>query len=188
DQHEEAELMKALEKETQIQEEPKRPLKWLRLRHQDDTPYINGTPLKKPKLEEIEALPYDISKSQSRALEGGLLHPNNKGKPISPQTSPCKMTPASDRPSHEVRIKEPKPKKIVLPLVKPKNNPLQMTQHRHMCLFRLLEQRTEFSCDSMVSYKLLETKIMPNGSTNGGQYSRHHKPFTLSTTYSEYAG
>nr|GEX83574.1 probable inactive histone-lysine N-methyltransferase SUVR2 [Tanacetum cinerariifolium] len=154
---EQAELMKALEEETQIPEEPERPLKRLRLRHQDGTPYSNGTPLKKPKLEEIEALPYAIPKSRSRALAGGSAssqqqskdkgkqpvadadvtnesgsdtglrprHLRDKGKkPISPQTSPCKTRPASDRPSHGVRFKEPKPKKTALPLVKPKDEPV----------------------------------------------------------------
>ncbi|GKC43288.1 hypothetical protein Tco_1061010 [Tanacetum coccineum] len=76
----EPELMKALEEETYIPKELERPLKRIRLRHQDGTPDLNGTPLKKPKLEEIEALPYAIPKSQSRDLEGGLLHPNNKVK------------------------------------------------------------------------------------------------------------
>ncbi|GJY57161.1 hypothetical protein Tco_0456276 [Tanacetum coccineum] len=74
------ELMKALEEETYIPEEPERPLKRIRLRHQDGTPDLNGTMLKKPKLEEIEALPYAIPKRQSRDLERGLLHPNNKVK------------------------------------------------------------------------------------------------------------
>nr|GEV93740.1 probable inactive histone-lysine N-methyltransferase SUVR2 [Tanacetum cinerariifolium] len=50
-----------------------------------------------------------------------LMQRSSSKKPISPQTSPCKMRPASDRPSHGMRIKETKPKKTALPLVKPKD-------------------------------------------------------------------
>ena len=150
--------MKAIEEETKIPEQLERPLKRLRLRHQDGTPTSNGTPLKRPKLEEVEALPYAIPKSQSKAIAGGSAsseqqsknkgkqpvedadvtnesesdtglrprHLRDKGKkPISPQTSPCKTRPSSDRPSHGVRFKEPKPKvKTPLPLVKPKDEPV----------------------------------------------------------------
>ena len=62
--------MKAIEEETQITYEPEWPLKRLLLRHQDGsscTPNLNGTPLKKPILEEIEALPlYAISRVNPR--------------------------------------------------------------------------------------------------------------------------
>ncbi|KAJ0742413.1 putative [histone H3]-lysine(4) N-trimethyltransferase chromatin remodeling SET family [Helianthus annuus] len=139
---EEAERMKVIEEETQIPEEPERPLKRLRLRHQD------GTPLKKPKLE-IDDLPYAIPRSQARAeaakekqpvladtqpdvaneslSESGLRlrHLRNKGKePISPQTDDQELRSSSHRPSHGVRFKEPKPKETALSLIKPKDEPV----------------------------------------------------------------
>ncbi|GJT21308.1 hypothetical protein Tco_0891245 [Tanacetum coccineum] len=39
--------------------------------------------------------------------------------------SPCKTRPASDRPSYEMRIKEPKPKKTALLFIKPKDEPVK---------------------------------------------------------------
>ncbi|PWA46641.1 pre-SET zinc-binding sub-group [Artemisia annua] len=77
---EQADLMKAIEEETQILEEPERPLKRPRLRHQDGfscTPNSIGTPLKKKKLEEIEALLYAVPKSQSKALAECTLKSRN---------------------------------------------------------------------------------------------------------------
>ncbi|GJW09181.1 hypothetical protein Tco_1571604 [Tanacetum coccineum] len=56
--------------------------------------------------------------SSSKAFE-------RQREPISPETRPCKMRPAFDRPSVGMRIKEPKPKKTALPLVKPKNEPVK---------------------------------------------------------------
>ncbi|XP_071738146.1 probable inactive histone-lysine N-methyltransferase SUVR2 [Rutidosis leptorrhynchoides] len=158
---EQAELMKVIEEEeTQIPEEPERPLKRLRLRHQDGsscTPDSNGVPLKKPKLE-IDNLPYAIPKSQARAqtstvdpispqqqsIDKGkkpvlpdiandsgsdsglrLRSSKDKGKePISPQTGPREMRSAADRSSHGVRFREPKPKQTILPLIKPKDEPV----------------------------------------------------------------
>ena len=57
--------MKAIEKETQTQEEPERPLKRLRLRHQDgqsspSSPNSNGALLKRPKLE-VDEVPEPVS-------------------------------------------------------------------------------------------------------------------------------
>ncbi|KAI3678778.1 hypothetical protein L6452_38081 [Arctium lappa] len=193
---EQAELMKVIEEETQIPEEPERPLKRLRLRHQDgqaspscisSSPNSRGTPLKVPKLE-IDDLPYAIPKSQSRAQAktsaGELVtrngsqpvspqaHGRNKGKspalantsaphhlgdaektqpdvtnesgsdsalrprhlrdkgkePLSPQTDPREKRSISDRPSHGVRFKEPKPKQLpkqsAIALIKPKDEPV----------------------------------------------------------------
>ncbi|KAL7583425.1 hypothetical protein Lser_V15G41858 [Lactuca serriola] len=93
-----AERMKVIEEETQIPEEPERPLKRLRLRHQDghaspscttSSPNSNGTPLKKPKLE-IDDIPYAIPRTRSHAKtnESQLVSPQsqsrNKGKqPVS---------------------------------------------------------------------------------------------------------
>ncbi|KAL8262034.1 hypothetical protein R6Q59_026083 [Mikania micrantha] len=80
---EQAERMKVIEEETQIPEEPERPLKRLRLRHQDgpsctnSSPNSHGTLLKKPKLE-IDDLPYAIPRSQARAI-------NATGEPVLPQ-------------------------------------------------------------------------------------------------------
>lgn len=161
--------MKAIEEETQIPEEPERPLKRLRLRHQDGSsctssnPNSNGTPLKKPKLE-IDDLPIAIPRSQARAKNATgepvsvspqpqtrnkgkqpviadtppdvangsgsdsdlrLRHLKDKGKEaMSPQTRSQGLRSTSERPSHGVRIKEPKPKQIALPLIKPKDEPL----------------------------------------------------------------
>ncbi|KAK9053524.1 hypothetical protein SSX86_024598 [Deinandra increscens subsp. villosa] len=161
--------MKAIEEETQIPEEPERPLKRLRLRHQDGSscptisPNSHGTPMKKPKLE-IDDLPFAIPRSQSRAenatgdpisvssqtqgrnkgkqpvladtqpdvtnVSGSdlglrLRHRRDKGKePISHQTSSQELRSISDRTSHGVRFKEPKPKQTALPLIKPKDEPL----------------------------------------------------------------
>ncbi|CAH1447249.1 unnamed protein product [Lactuca virosa] len=93
-----AERMKVIEEETQIPEEPERPLKRLRLRHQDghaspscttSSPNSNGTPLKKPKVE-IDDIPYAIPRTRSHAKtnESQLVSPQsqsrNKGKqPVS---------------------------------------------------------------------------------------------------------
>ncbi|KAI3819541.1 hypothetical protein L1987_13382 [Smallanthus sonchifolius] len=99
---EQAERMKVIEEETQIPEEPERPLKRLRLRHQDGPssttsgPNSHGTPLKKPKLE-IDDLPFAIPRSQSRAKNATVepvsvsLQPQgrNKGKqPVLADTQP----------------------------------------------------------------------------------------------------
>ncbi|KAI3760207.1 hypothetical protein L1987_50598 [Smallanthus sonchifolius] len=97
---EQAERMKVVEEETQIPEEPERPLKRLRLRHQDgpsctsSSPNSHGAPLKKPKLE-IDDLPYAIPQSQARAKtstgEPDLpqLQGRNKGKqPVLADTQP----------------------------------------------------------------------------------------------------
>ncbi|KAF5763112.1 putative [histone H3]-lysine(4) N-trimethyltransferase chromatin remodeling SET family [Helianthus annuus] len=96
---EQAERLKAIEEETQIPEEPERPLKRLRLRHQDgssSSANANGTPLKKPKLE-IDDLPFAIPRSQSRAknatAETVSVSPEpqarNKGKqPVITDTEP----------------------------------------------------------------------------------------------------
>nr|KAJ0191188.1 hypothetical protein LSAT_V11C800425300 [Lactuca sativa] len=64
-QLEQAERMKAIEEETQTQEEPERPLKRLRLRHQDgqsspSSPNSNGALLKRPKLE-VDEVPEPVS-------------------------------------------------------------------------------------------------------------------------------
>ncbi|KAJ9565003.1 hypothetical protein OSB04_000969 [Centaurea solstitialis] len=92
---EQAERMKVIEEETQIPEEPERPLKRLRLRHQDgqasssisSSPNSRGTPLKVPKLE-IDNLPDAIPKSRSRALakaSAGEPVTRNESQPVSPQ-------------------------------------------------------------------------------------------------------
>ncbi|KAL8253036.1 hypothetical protein R6Q59_036729 [Mikania micrantha] len=166
---EQAEKMKVIEEETQIPEEPERPLKRLRLRHQDGpsctTPSLNshGTPLKKPKVE-IDDLPVAIPRSQSRAEntkgepvsvspqpQGGnkgklpvladtqpdvttvsgsdsslrLRQRRDKGKePILHQTNSRELRSISDRSSNGVHFREPKPKQTVLPLIKPKDEPL----------------------------------------------------------------
>ncbi|KAI3749567.1 hypothetical protein L2E82_20181 [Cichorium intybus] len=79
EQKKKLELMKVLEEETQIPEEPERPLKRLRLRHQEgqpspsctnSNPNSSITPLKKPKLE-IDDIPYAIPKSQSQSRNKG---------------------------------------------------------------------------------------------------------------------
>lgn len=72
--------MKAIEEETQILEQPERPLKQLHLRHQDGTPNLNGTPLKRPKLEEIEVFPYALPKSQSKVLGEGSTSSQQQSK------------------------------------------------------------------------------------------------------------
>ncbi|XP_076910192.1 putative inactive histone-lysine N-methyltransferase SUVR2 [Bidens hawaiensis] len=88
---EQAERLKAIEEETQIPEEPERPLKRLRLRHQKgpsgttSNPNSHLTPLKKPKIE-IDDLPFAIPRSQSRAQNATnepvsvSPQPKNKGK------------------------------------------------------------------------------------------------------------
>lgn len=82
---EQAERLKAIEEETQIPEEPERPLKRLRLRHQDGqsqpspsciTSSPNST-LKKPKLE-IDDIPYAVPRTRSHAK-------NNESQSVSPQ-------------------------------------------------------------------------------------------------------
>ncbi|KAI3772955.1 hypothetical protein L6452_04151 [Arctium lappa] len=96
---EQAELMKAIEEETQIQEEPERPLKRLRLRNQDGqaspssiNPCTNSseTLLKRPKLE-VDELPEAQPQLQSTAVTepvSPLNRGRNKGKqPILPNAS-----------------------------------------------------------------------------------------------------
>ncbi|KAL4558624.1 hypothetical protein LXL04_036825 [Taraxacum kok-saghyz] len=145
-----AERMKVLEEETQIPEEPERPLKRLRLRHQDSpscttsNPNSNTTPLKKPKLE-IDDIPYAIPRLRSQGRNKGkqpvsdmtesdvltetgsesgisVRHLRNKGKePILSQEKRV----VSDRvSSHGVRFKEPKVKQSPVFLVKPKDEPV----------------------------------------------------------------
>ncbi|XP_076905177.1 putative inactive histone-lysine N-methyltransferase SUVR2 [Bidens hawaiensis] len=86
---EQAERLKAIEEETQIPEEPERPLKRLRLRHQDgpsgNTSNSNShlTPLKKPKIE-IDDLPFAIPRSQSRA-QNATTEPVSVSVSVSPQ-------------------------------------------------------------------------------------------------------
>nr|XP_043636420.1 probable inactive histone-lysine N-methyltransferase SUVR2 isoform X2 [Erigeron canadensis] len=95
---EQAELLKVIEEETQIPEEPERPLKRLRLRHQEgpsgtgSSSNSHVTPLKKPKIE-IDTLPYAIPRSQARAMAitseptSAQIEGTNKGKqPVSANT------------------------------------------------------------------------------------------------------
>lgn len=161
--------MKVIEEETLIPEEPERPLKRLRLRHQDGPSCTSSSPvsqLKKPKIE-IDDLPDAIPKSRSQAktstenpVSSPQLQGKNKGKQvqpdveksqsqadvtdksgsdsglrptrskdkgkelITPQTGPRETRSVSDRPAHGVRFKEPQPKQTILPLIKPKDEPV----------------------------------------------------------------
>uniref|UniRef100_A0A803LA99 SET domain-containing protein n=1 Tax=Chenopodium quinoa TaxID=63459 RepID=A0A803LA99_CHEQI len=124
----------------EVQDEPERPLKRLRLKHQGQAAPSNGQhsppsacALKTPKLEPGES---EISPGQrTQPLTGSpqpVVFTRNKGKqPVSPQVSQRDKRTAPERASQALQIKEPRAEPVVNPrqkqpstiLLKPKDEP-----------------------------------------------------------------